>query len=230
MVPPGQAAAGGGDFLGGLADQAKGMLGQLGERVGQGDKWAIGGIGAAVGALLSGGGGAARGALGGAATALLGMLAYNALKDGQGAAPGAAPAGGELPLGVRPPQTPAEEATLEQHARLALQAMITAAKADGRIDDTERQRILGKLNEAGADPEEQAFVEAELAKPMDLDALVAAVPDQQTAAEIYAASLLAISVDTPAEKDYMQQLAQRLGLDQATVASLHGRLGAPPLA
>ena len=106
-----------------------------------------------------------------------------------------------------------------------LKAMITAAKADGQIDDAERQRILGKLEESGADAEERAFVHAEMQRPLDIDALVRDVPNPQTAAQVYAASLLAIKVDTPAERDYLSQLAQRLGLDAETVQVLHTTLG-----
>ncbi|NJN47844.1 MAG: tellurite resistance TerB family protein [Candidatus Competibacteraceae bacterium] len=41
-----------------------------------------------------------------------------------------------------------------------IRAMIGAAKADGIIDDVERQRIRDRLQDA--DPEERAFVEAEM--------------------------------------------------------------------
>jgi uncharacterized membrane protein YebE (DUF533 family) len=50
------------------------------------------------------------------------------------------------------------------------------------------------------------------------------------AAQIYAASLLAIQVDTQEERDYLRVLAGKLGLEPAVVAQLHGALGAPPVA
>jgi uncharacterized membrane protein YebE (DUF533 family) len=43
------------------------------------------------------------------------------------------------------------------------------------------------------------------------------VPNPQTAVEVYASSLLAIEVDTPAERDYLRRLAQGLGLEERTV-------------
>jgi uncharacterized membrane protein YebE (DUF533 family) len=55
--------------------------------------------------------------------------------------------------------------------------------------------------------------------------LVRATPNAQVAAQIYAASLLAIEVDTPAEQAYMQQLASDLRLDPAVVSQLHATLG-----
>jgi len=45
------------------------------------------------------------------------------------------------------------------------------------------------------------------------------------AAQIYAASLLAIEVDTPAERQYMQQLADRLYLTPEITAHLERTVG-----
>jgi uncharacterized membrane protein YebE (DUF533 family) len=53
------------------------------------------------------------------------------------------------------------------------------------------------------------------------------VPNQEVAIEVYAASLLAIEVDTPAEQAYLRALAQRLGLDAGTVQHVHQTLGVP---
>ena len=67
---------------------------------------------------------------------------------------------------------------------------------------------------------------AELRRPLDLAALVAEVPNEMVAAEVYAASLLAIELDTPAEAAYLRQLAQALRLDGATLSRLHEITGA----
>jgi uncharacterized membrane protein YebE (DUF533 family) len=158
--------------------------------------------------------------------ALLGSLALQALQ-GQAAQPsGSAPATlpAELPLGLRTPTTMSEESELESKAMVILKAMINAAKADGQIDAAERQRILGKLEEAGADAEAREFVQAEMRRPFDFDGLPE-VPNPQTAVEVYAASVLAIAVDTPAERDYLRRLAQGLGLEESIVQRLHAALG-----
>jgi uncharacterized membrane protein YebE (DUF533 family) len=107
---------------------------------------------------------------------------------------------------------------------IILKAMINAAKADGRIDDAEMQRILGKLEEAGADTEAREFVQAEMRRPFDGQGLPE-VANAQTAVEVYAASVLAIAVDTPAEREYLRRLAQGLGLEEGTVQRLHATLG-----
>jgi uncharacterized membrane protein YebE (DUF533 family) len=134
----------------------------------------------------------------------------------------------DVPLGAREPQTPGEEAVLRSRGMILLQAMISAAKADGQIDGREMDRILGKLDEAGADAEAKDFVLAEMRRPLDLDALVAQVEAPDLAAEVYAASLLAIEVDTQAERAYLDRLATALKLDQATRGHLHAALGVTP--
>jgi uncharacterized membrane protein YebE (DUF533 family) len=175
----------------------------------------VGGIGAIAGALLGGGlGGAARGG----AMAVLGTLALTALRNAQAARTGA-PADA----------TPVESADIEAMAgpdseRLMLVAMISAAKADGTIDRDEMQKIVGKLGDVT--PEERQFVLEEMAAPVDVGALARQVAGKAQAAQVYAASLLAIDSDTAEEKAYLHDLATALALDDATVAQLHQMTGA----
>lgn len=49
--------------------------------------------------------------------------------------------------------------------------------------------------------------------------------NQQRAAEVYAASLLAIEVDTDAERQYLQQLAQATGLNPTVVQYINQTMG-----
>ena len=127
--------------------------------------------------------------------------------------------------GLRKPANAQEEQQVRDVATLTVQAMINAAKADGRIDTTETERLVGKMREDGVTEEEQHFVMEEMRKPMDTDAIVRAVPNQQAAAQIYTASLMAIQVDTDAEKRYMQELASKLDLNQQVLAYLHQAVG-----
>ncbi|UEM20651.1 tellurite resistance TerB family protein [Skermanella mucosa] len=109
----------------------------------------------------------------------------------------------------------------DERALLLIRAMIAAANADGEITADERQRILGKLDEAGAGPDEKRVVERELASPMSTDALVREVRDPATAEQVYLASALAIEPDTQAERSYLQYLAARLNLDPQRAEQLH---------
>lgn len=220
----GSQAAGGG--LGALADKVKGMLGGSSSG-GSGGQMALGGLGALAGALLGGGGGAVKGAMGGGMMALLGSLAVSALKGMN--RPLAAEDAHQMPLGLREPQDEREEKELQDNALIILRGMINAAKADGQIDRDEIQRITGKLQEAGADAAARDFVLGELGKPSDLDAILKAVPNREVGAQVYAASLLSIKVDTPAEKDYMRRLAEGLDLGPEAVFNLHQVLGVPSI-
>jgi uncharacterized membrane protein YebE (DUF533 family) len=221
------------DLLGGLggtggaaADTARDMLGDA-SRVAQRNPLAVGGLAALAGAFLGGKSGVPHGALGGGALALLASLALASLKGPEEAqaAPSSDDPAQDAPLGLREPQTPGEEQELQDKASLIISAMINAAKADGAIDQNEAQRTVGKLEAAGADPQTRQLIADEMLKPLDMDSLIARARTPQLAAEVYAASLLAIEVDTPAEQDYLRRLAQGLRLDPATVQRVHQTLG-----
>jgi uncharacterized membrane protein YebE (DUF533 family) len=106
--------------------------------------------------------------------------------------------------------------------------MISAAKADGQIDQAEMQRITEKLQEAGADQEARNFVLEEMGRPLDLDRIIRGVGDQEVGAQVYAASLLSIEVDTAAEQEYLRRLAEGLQLGPGAVARIHQMLGVSP--
>lgn len=112
-----------------------------------------------------------------------------------------------------------------QQALALVRAMINAAKADGQIDAEEQQKIVARLGHVG--PQEAAFIQEELAKPLSFDFFTDL--SAEMAPQAYAVSLMAINVDTAAEIHYLQQLAQGLGLDAQTVNALHRQLGLEPL-
>ncbi|NKN32130.1 tellurite resistance TerB family protein [Marichromatium bheemlicum] len=208
-------AEGGGGGLSALLDGARGVLGQAADNPLQ-----AGGLGAALGSVLGGGGDAVRGALTGGALAMLAGVAYKALAnaEGQGAAqPPAPPAA--LPEPVQ------ADAARDDKARLLVRAMINAAKADGQIGVDEMQRIVDQAAASGLEAQVRQWLADELLRPLDLDAFAAEIPDRETAAEVYAASLLAIEVDTPEERAYLDGLAARTGLGSEVTAQLQGALG-----
>lgn len=213
---------GGGGAVGGLGGLLGSILGDAGKAVGGNRNLALGGLGALAGALLGGGRKSVGGAMGGGLMALLGAIAFQALKGHGDQKP-------RVPLGLLEPQTEAEREELEGHSELILKAMINAAKADGRIDEEEIRRILGKLEESGVDDEARQFLLNEMRKPMETEKLVAAVQGQpELAAEMYGASLLAIEVDTPAEKRYLDQLAAGLRLNPGVAQRIREAVGLQP--
>ena len=122
-----------------------------------------------------------------------------------------------------PPPSPVESAG-NADAVLLIRAMIAAANADGVIDETEREAILGRLRTVDLSPEEQAFITQELFSPADLETIVRNVNSAELARQVYAVSLMAIEVDTEKERQYMDTLADRLGLDQAAVGEINRSL------
>ena len=185
--------------------------------------------------VLGGSKGTGPGSAGAGTNAIFGALAAQALVLAKRMMAGEQSAGGSQSIdiddataviaGLRRPANAREEQQVRDVATLTVQAMINAAKADGHIDKQETERLVGKLREDGITDEEQRFVMEEMRKPMDTDAIVQAVPNEQIAAQIYTASLMAINVDTDAEKRYMQELASKLGLNQQVTAYLHQAVG-----
>ena len=229
----GRASQGGsqvGSVLNDLLGSAKQAAGATRDQVQAGNPMAMGGIGALAGAVLGGlRGSPAKGAVGGAALAVLGQIAMQALQKGMGGSlgmgqSGLAEAGTSSPVGGYQ-DAAASSVEDDASAELLLRAMINAAKADGQIDGSEMNAILAKLDEAGADQEAKDFVLQEMRGPLDLDALVAGATTPGLAAAVYAASTMAIKVDTAAEQTYLAQLAGRLGLSPQVRASLDASLG-----
>ena len=228
----GQGGQGGlGGVLGNVLDMAKNTLGNASQNPAQ-----AAGIGAVLGSVLGGGGKSISGAVKGGALALLAGVAYKALTNaGQGAAPAAAAgaqpqsgsrfSGGELPLAMAAPATPAQSQALEQTAELVIKGMINVAKADGQVSADEIQRIVGKLKEAGMPGDAEAWILGELRKPLDLDAFAAEIPNREVAAQVYAASLLAVEVDTPQERAYLTDLAKKTGIEGPVAQQIQQTLG-----
>ncbi len=235
----GGARSGQGSQAGGMLDQILGQLGQnrtpapsgarqggglgqvleqLGKSVGNNRTLATSGLGSLAGAIFGGGAKSMRGAVGGGLLALLGTMAMQALQNA-----GKKP---QAPMGLIEPQNEAEVQEVENQARIIVEAMINAAKADGRISEDEVQRIAGHLQESGADAETLQYVLTEMQKPMQTGALIAAAGgSQELAAEVYAASLLAIEVDTQEERQYLNELGAALQLEPAVTRRLEESFG-----
>ncbi len=205
------------------------ILGQLVNSLGGGGRPAGGGTAggtvntAYFGGVASGSGPDIASLLGNLAMTALQMFSQRSAASGQ--SPLAALAGG---LGFGQPAGFGAAQAQQQANRQAttlVRAMINAAKADGQIDAEEQQKIVAKLGDVG--PQEVGFIREEMAKPLNFDFFTDVTPD--IAPQVYAVSLMAINVDTPAEVQYLQQLAQGLGLDAQAVNGIHAQLGLAPL-
>jgi uncharacterized membrane protein YebE (DUF533 family) len=119
-------------FQAGFSPSSTNRMKSMRKHVGGNPTAAVGGLGALTGALMGsrrGLGGAIRGGIGGGAMAMLDLMAYQALRQG-----------GNLQGPDAPPVPPRDGADLERHSGLVLKAMINAAKADGRIDESTNRK------------------------------------------------------------------------------------------
>jgi uncharacterized membrane protein YebE (DUF533 family) len=112
-----------------------------------------------------------------------------------------------------------------QEAVLLIRAMIAAANADGVIDEEERNRILKKLETADLSDQEHSFIVKELLSPTGLEDIVAQVKSPEMAKKVYSVSLLAIEVDTDAERTYMNTLARQMNLNESDLNDIYRTLG-----
>lgn len=217
-----------------LLKAAPGLLGNAGNQAKPRSEERPGGKDSGLGSLLSGaaGGGLAAGAIGlllgskkarkygGKALtygglAALGVMAYKAYSNWQqqqGAA-SAAPSAPQTIDRLPPPQA-------EQHSHAILRAVIAAAKADGHIDERERQLIDAEVAKLSGDPQLLRWIDAELHQPLDPAAVARAAQTPEMAAEMYLASLLLVDEQNFMERAYLDELARQLRLDPALRSEL----------
>ena len=150
-------------------------------------------------------------------------VAWGLFETWQGQQPQAGASGAPAPPppplpGATPAAAPDEAGVPAPVARL-LRVMISAARADGELGPAERERILAQAREVGA----EALVRQELDAPRPLGEIVAGVSDPELKQQLYTLAFTIVRADesvTGAERIYLAQLANRLGLDPATVARL----------
>ncbi len=123
-------------------------------------------------------------------------------------------------------ETPEDTPEEEQVSGLMVRAMIQAARADGEIDAEERASLMEVIGEA--DAEETAFIERQMAEPLDPEGLARDTPRGHEI-EVYTASVVAIEPDNRAEAEHLDRLARALGLEKGVVNEIHAAQGKPPL-
>lgn len=114
----------------------------------------------------------------------------------------------------------------EDAAGLMIRAMLQAAKADGNVDQAERDKLLNNVGDLSQ--EEAAFINAELERDIDVAGLARDVPNGMED-QVYMMSVMGIDLDTQHEASYLHDLAQSMNLSQAQVNQIHNMLGVQPL-
>lgn len=166
------------------------------------------------GGLLGFGGAAALGALA--------LQAYQNYQRQQAYSPQDQPAGDRLAAGADfqalPHARPAADGTPFELA--LVRAMVGAAKADGHMDAAEQRRVFAEVERLNLDAEAKAYVFDLLTHDVDVAGLARAVATPEQGAELYLAARLAIDIDEPAERAFLDALAARLKLPAELRATL----------
>ncbi|UHQ22287.1 tellurite resistance TerB family protein [Lysobacter sp. 5GHs7-4] len=148
-----------------------------------------------------------------AAVGVLAYKAYGAYRKQQGGSAVEPQTVDRLP----PPQA-------ELHSQAILKALVAAAKADGHIDEREREVIEGEFTRIDNDPTLRQWLHAELEKPLDPAEVARAASTPEMASEMYLASLLAADEQSFMERAYLDELARQLKIDDALKAQLEAQL------
>ncbi len=158
--------------------------------------------------------------------AALGALAWNAWQkhqQAQAAASGTplpAPAPASLSAAPLPPAfTPAGDAG-ERFSLAVIEAMISAARADGSLDGAELGRLQARMDALGLTPDEKAHCLNGLSAASDPARIARLASNAPEAAELYLASLLAIEPEHWAEQAYLEALRAALGISPALASEL----------
>jgi uncharacterized membrane protein YebE (DUF533 family) len=162
--------------------------------------------------------------------AVIGVLAYQVFKRYQQAGQSGAKSPGIDTAAVVPPadngfhpaQAPGGADAL---SGVFVKAMVAATQADGVIDEDEQRKLAGRLDQLGISSADRGGLAEQLTTPVDLREILNAATSPEVALQIYMASVMAIAVDTPAEKNYLDGLARALKIDPGLKAQVEQTLG-----
>ena len=112
------------------------------------------------------------------------------------------------------------DSTGQNFSLTLMSAMIAAARADGHVAAKEQAAIFEHVEKLSLDAESKAAVFDLLRQPANIDSLVSSVQGMEQASEVYLVSRLAIDVDHPAERAWLEALAHKLNLPAELVAHL----------
>lgn len=149
---------------------------------------------------------------------------YETWQSGAQGSQGLSSAGSGGPMGSAaaapmPPLPAIGSSSVSPDAMRLLRLAISAAGADGVVTDEERTAIIEQARSAGVGE----IVEAELAHTRPLREIVAGVTDANERATLYVLAFTVLRGDeqpTGAERIYLAQLANLLGLDAAEAQRL----------
>ncbi len=148
---------------------------------------------------------------------------------GGGTPPGGLGIAGSAPVAAAPlPPLPnvagAATPDVSEDALRLVRLAVSAANADGVMNEQERAAVLQQAQAAGV----REVLDREMTQPQPLAGIVAGVTDPAQRATLYVLAFTVLRADEQlngAERIYLAQLAHLLGLDRATVERLEKDTG-----
>ena len=167
---------------------------------------------------------------GGLMTAIgLGVGAFEILKDQnrQQEVPPPPPGSSQAPppppppgSGPPPPPVPPRELKVNlDNSELAIrmiQVIISAAYADGFVDEDEKKAILDQFGKAELSREENDFLLEQMRNPKSIEELTENIADPAVCKAMYTLAVQSVPIDTPEERQWFDRFAQALALEVET--------------
>lgn len=150
---------------------------------------------------------------------------FEAATNKPGGFAGAPSAPPPLPRPPLPTPGAAAAVAVPEGALRLVRLAISAARADGTLQDAEKQSILEHARKAGA----EALVQAEIDNPRPLNEIVAGISDSNQKRDLYVVAYTIVRADenvSGSERIYLAQLAHQLGLPAEEVAALESQAAA----
>nr|MCR5171155.1 tellurite resistance TerB family protein [Desulfovibrio sp.] len=129
-------------------------------------------------------------------------------------------AGAGAGAGTNPFSADFQASTGDPTAQLVVRSLVYAARADGHIDEAEQVRIVDAMKQLFPGQDLQKLVNSLLREPVDAKALAAQVKSMEEAEDVYMMSCMAIDIDHPAERAYLDELAGSFGMPRDRQAAI----------
>lgn len=108
-----------------------------------------------------------------------------------------------------------------QRSKLLITAMVSAANADGNLDNQEQQKLKHEILEMHLPSHLADDLKGIIDNPLDAKSLAAQVSDLEAASEVYLASRLFIGDhSSKAEQTYLDELVNDMGVDKQLIDAL----------
>ena len=108
---------------------------------------------------------------------------------------------------------------------ILVKAMLSASRADGEVELAETQMIFNQIRAFNLDQREEIELINQFNKPTNIVELIQAADKIEVASEIYTVSCMVIEEANTAEREYLNLLADRLGLPKELAAAIEAEVG-----